>query len=40
MSVLFGYRHLEIDLEEERSLVTVSQDLAMSGPFMAFNYAF
>jgi hypothetical protein len=40
MSALLGYRHLEIDLEDDQGLVTVSQDLAMSGPFVAFNYAF
>jgi hypothetical protein len=40
MSVLLGYRHLEIDLEEDKGPVTISQDLTMSGPFVAFNYAF
>lgn len=40
MSVLLGYRHLEIDLEDDQGPVTVSQDLTMSGPFVAFNYAF
>ena len=40
MSAIFGYRHLEIDLENDQGLVTVSQDLTMSGPFVAFNYAF
>ena len=40
MSVLFGYRHLEIDLEDDQGLATISQELTMSGPFVAFNYAF
>ena len=40
MSAIFGYRHLEIDLEDDQGLITVSQDLTMSGPFVAFNYAF
>jgi hypothetical protein len=40
MSAIFGYRHLEIDLEDDQGLVTVSQELTMSGPFVAFNYAF
>jgi hypothetical protein len=40
MSAIFGYRHLEIDLEDDQGLLTVSQDLTMSGPFVAFNYAF
>jgi hypothetical protein len=40
MSVILGYRHLEIDLEEDKGPFTISQDLTMSGPFVAFNYAF
>ncbi|MGD9095957.1 MAG: hypothetical protein PVJ58_08625 [Chromatiales bacterium] len=40
MSAIFGYRHLEIDLEDDQGPVTISQDLTMSGPFVAFNYAF
>lgn len=39
-SVIFGYRHLDIDLEEDQGAVTVRQDLTMSGPFVAFNFAF
>jgi len=40
-SVLFGYRHLEIDLEDKRgALITIRNEMKMSGPFVAFNYAF
>ena len=39
-SVLFGYRHLEIDLEDKQGPLTVRNDMKMSGPFVAFNYAF
>ena len=39
-SVLFGYRHLEIDLEDKQGALTIRNDMKMSGPFVAFNYAF
>lgn len=39
-SVIFGYRHLEIKLEDDQGPLTVGTDLAMSGPFVAFNFAF
>jgi hypothetical protein len=40
MNAVFGYRHLEIDLEDDQGPLTVRNDLKMSGPFVAFNYRF
>lgn len=39
-SIIFGYRHMEIDLEEDNGPLTVSNDLTMSGPFIALNFTF
>lgn len=39
-SVVFGYRHLEIDLEDDQGAATVGTDLKMTGPFVAFNFTF
>ena len=39
-TVLFGYRHFEIDIEEDQGPLTVRNDLQISGPFVAFNFAF
>lgn len=40
MNAVFGYRHLEIDLEDDQGARTIRTDLKMSGPFVAFNYRF
>ena len=39
-SVIFGYRHMEIDIEEKKGAITVRNDLKMSGPYVAFNVVF
>lgn len=39
-SVIVGYRHLELDLEDDNGPLTVKNDLTMSGPFVAINFSF
>ena len=39
-SFIIGYRHMEIDLENDDGPLTVTNDMTMSGPFVALNIAF
>ena len=39
-SVILGYRHMEIDLEDDARPFKVKNDLSMSGPFVAINFSF
>lgn len=38
-AVRFGYRHLEIELEEEGRLAVVKSDITMSGPLVGFTFS-
>lgn len=39
-SVLFGYRHMEVEVESERPEGRVESELTMSGPIAGFQFAF
>lgn len=38
--ILFGYRHMEIELEDSSSGLLVQTDLTMSGPIVGFAFRF
>jgi len=39
-SFTLGYRHMEIDLEDDNGRTKVGNDMSFSGPFMALGFAF
>jgi hypothetical protein len=39
-TVMFGYRHMEIDIEDDQGAATVANDMTISGPVVAINFAF
>ena len=39
-TIMLGYRHMEIDLEDDQGTATVTNDMTISGPVIAINFAF